>query len=246
MLYGNFAVCGDQEASPIFCLCGFTAEADDWNIFAHAWNALLANSSSNFDAVSGLLDRDTFNSSEISCRQKLLADLSEVLAHSALMPLGAFAVREDFARLSSTDRAILAAEGIESPLDVVFYGLVEQTIRRVHEESEKVSLLISRESQSDAEQFNKIFTKHLGRYLLGTHLMGALAFGDARNCSYLQAATLLGKTVVSVETQQLSPEKAGLSFLVPSALKKTATAIHEQGRFDAETLHMLAEKLIEP
>jgi len=115
----------------------------------------------------------------------------------------------------------------------------------VHEESEKVSLLISRESQSDAEQFNKIFTKHLGRYLLGTHLMGALAFGDARNCSYLQAATLLGKTVVSVETQQLSPEKAGLSFLVPSALKKTATAIHEQGRFDAETLHMLAEKLIE-
>jgi hypothetical protein len=245
VLYGNFAVCGDQEESPICCLCGFIAEADDWNGFDHEWNALLANSGSNFDAVACLLDRDTFSSSDIS-RQKLLADLSEVLAHSALMPLGAFAVREDFARLSSTDSAVLAAEGIESPLDVVFYGLVEQTIRRVHEESEKVSLLISRESQSGAEQFNKIFTKHLGRYLLGTHLMGALAFGDARSCSYLQAATLLGKTVVLVETQQLSPEKAGPSFFVPSALKKTATAIREQGRFDAATLHILAEKLAKP
>ena len=245
MLYGNFAVCGDQEESPVCCLCGFIAEADDWNGFDHAWSALLAKSSS-FAAVVCLLNRDVFNSSDISHHQKLLVDLSEVLTHSALMPLGAFVVREDFARLSSTDRAVLAAEGIESPLDVIFYGLVEQTILRVHEESEKVSLLISRESQSGAEQFNKIFTKHLGRYLLGTHLMGALAFGDARNCSYLQAATLLGQTVVLVETQQLSPEKAGPSFLVPSALRKTVSAIREQGRFDAATLHILAEKLAKP
>jgi hypothetical protein len=246
VLYGYFAVCGNHEKSAIFCLCGFIAEADDWNSFNHAWNALLTNSSSNFDAITCLLDKDVFSSSDIFHCQPLLAELSGVLAHSALTPLGAFVVREDFSRLSSTDRAVLAAEGIESPLDVIFYDLVEQTIRRAHEESEKISLLISRESHSAAEQYHKIFAKHLGHYLLGTHLMGAPTFSDAQSCSYLQAATLLGKAVVLIETQQLSWKKEGFPLFIPPALQKMITAIAEQGRFHAEALHMLAERLKKP
>lgn len=244
MLYANFAVCGDQEESAICCLCGFIAEADDWNSFGHAWNALLANSPSSVDATDCLLSTEIAYSQDIFHRQGFLADLSETLARSALLPLGAFVIRKDFSRLSLADRAVLAAEGIENPLDVVFYDLVEQMIRRVHEESEKVSLLMSsRGPQSAAEQYRETFTKHLGRYLLGTHLMGALAFGDAHSCSYLQAATLLCKAVVLVETRQLSPAKSAPSFIIPTALQNTAKVIHEQGRFDAAALHMLAEKL---
>lgn len=243
MLYGHFAVCGEQEESAICCLCGFIAEADDWNSFDHSWNALLQNPSPNFNAIDCLLGKSIFNSWDISRRQALLADLSGVLARSALMPLGALVIREDFLRLSSADRALLAAEGIESPLDVIFYSLVEQTIRRVHEESEKVSLLIARESQSAAEQYNEIFNKHLGRYLLGAHLIGALAFADVRSCTYLRAATLLAETVILVETQQLFPEKEDHSFSLPPDLQQTAKLVREQGRFDGAALHKLAERV---
>lgn len=243
MLYGHFAVSGDHEESAICCLCGLIAEADDWNSFDHAWRALLANPSIDFDAVACLRGTGIFQFWDIRRRHALLADLSAVLAGFALAPIGVFVVREHFSGLSSSDRAILATEGIETPLDLIFHNLTERVIRRVHEESEKISLLLDREPQSAAERYNELFNKHLSRYLLGPHLMGALAFADARGCSHLQAAKLLSETVFLVETQKLLPEKAGILFPLPSALQQSVEPICEQGRFDAAELAKLTAKL---
>lgn len=247
MLYANFAVCGDQEESAICCLCGFIAEADDWNNFDHAWNTLLANSRTHIDVINCLLRNDIVHFYDIFQCHDLLAGLSEALTHSALLPIGSFVIREDYSRLSPADRAVLASEGIESPLDVIFHDLVERTIRRVHEESEKVSLLTSSPNpQSTFERYREAFTKHLGRYLLGSHLMGALTIGDPRKCSYLQAAMLLCKAVILVEAQQLSPAEADTSLVIPRGLQTAAKIIHEQGRFGAAALHKLAESLKKP
>ncbi len=243
MLYGYFAVSGDKEQSAICCLCGFIAEADDWTSFDHAWRTLLVNSGGGFEPTACLWGTDIFQSWDILRRHALLADLSEVLAGSALAPIGAFVVRAHFSGLSSTDHAALAAEGIQSPLDVIFYDSMERIISHVHAESEKVSLLFDQEPQSAAERYNGLFNKHLNRYLLGPHLMGTLTFGNSRSCSPLQAAKLLSETVLLVETQKLSPEKEGACIPAPQALQQMAESICNQGRFYAADFRKLAGRL---
>jgi hypothetical protein len=113
-----------------------------------------------------------------------------------------FVAREEFSRLSSVDRTILSAEGIESPFDLTVYDLTERIIFRVHEESEKICLLFDREPQSATERYPQLFTKYLSQYLLWPHLMGGLAFADARDCSQLQAAKLLAEAVCEWDTQK--------------------------------------------
>jgi hypothetical protein len=243
VLYGNFAVSGDQKESETCCLCGFIAEADDWNSVDHAWRALFANLNSNFDATACLHGTGVFQSWDIARRHTFLADLAEVLARPVLLPMGAFVVRDHFSRLSPADRAILAAEGIASPLDVIFNDLTERVIRRAHQESEKISLLLDQEPQSAIKRYNALFNKHSSRYLLGPHLIGALTFSNARTCSYLQSAKLLGETVLLLEMQNLFPEKACTSFTVPLALQRIAAPIREQGRFDTAGLEKMAGRL---
>lgn len=242
MLYGHFAVSGDQEESAICCLCGYIAEADDWDRFDHEWTARAPNSSGGVDATDCLYGTGFFQSWDLLRRNVLLAELSAVLAGSALVPMGALVIREHFSGLSSSDRALLAAEGIESPLDLIFYDLMERIIRRVHDESEKISLLFEQKPKSATERYNELFNKHLGRYLLGPHLMGALSFADARGCSYLQAAKLLSEAVLLVETQRAFPEKVRAAFPF-SALQQLAEPIRGQGRFGAAELHKLAASL---
>jgi hypothetical protein len=243
MLYGYFALSGDQQESGICCLCGFIAEADDWNSVDHAWRSLFANFSCDFDATACLHGTGICESWDTPRRHTLLADLAEVLARPVLLPMGAFVVRDHFSGLSPADRAILGAEGITSPLDVIFHDLTERVIRRAHQESEKISLLLDQEPQSAAERYNALFNKHLSRYLLGPHLMGALAFSNARTCSYLQVAKLLGETVLLLEMQSLFREKACTSFTVPLALQRIAGQIREQGRFDTAGLEKMVGRL---
>lgn len=243
MLYGNFAVSGDQEESGICCLCGFIAEADDWISVDHAWKALFENFSSDFDATACLHGTGIFQSWDIPRRHALLVDLSKVLARPVLLPMGAFVVRDHFSELSPADHVILAAEGIASSLDVIFQDLTERVIRRAHQESEKISLLLDQEPQSATERYNALFDKHSSRYLLGPHLIGSLAFSNARTCTYLQAAKLLGETVLLLEMQNLFPEKACTSFTVPLALQQIAAPIREQGRFDTAGLEKMSGRL---
>jgi hypothetical protein len=244
VLYGYFALSGDQEESAICCLGGFIAEADDWNEFDRAWDALLADSSSGFNATECLHGTRAFQSWDIRRRHAMVAGLSEVLARSALVPVGTFVVREHFSRLSSADRAILSAEGIEGPLDLVFYDWTERIICRVHEQSEKISLLLCQDSQ--AEQYRELFNKHLGRYLLGPHLTGDLAFAKLSDCNHLQAAKLLSEVALLIETPKHFPRPADISFPIPQLLQQISDRILQQGRFDAAELQKLIARLKSP
>lgn len=98
MLYGHFAVSGDQEDSQICCLCRFVAEADDLEKFDHAWKAVLLKYSTGFEGAACFCDVGIFQSWDISRRRSLLMKLSEVVTRCALVPLRAFAVREHFSR----------------------------------------------------------------------------------------------------------------------------------------------------
>jgi hypothetical protein len=241
MLYGYFAVSGDQEQSASCCLCGYIAEADDWTSFDHAWKKLLVDSGEDSEPAACLHGADVFQRGDTVRCQALLADLSGVITCSALSPIGAFVVRDHFSGLSPDDRAVLMAEDIQSPLDVIFYDSMEQIINHVHAESEKISLLLDQESQFAAERYNRLFNKHLNRYLLGPHLMGALSFGNSRSCSPLQAAKLLSETVLLVEAQRLFPDKEGVS--IPEALQQVAAPIRKESRFHAADLRKLAARL---
>jgi hypothetical protein len=241
VLYGYFALSGDQEESAICCLGGLIAEADEWNEFDHAWKASLSGSATGFDATACLHGTGVFQSWDIRRRRAMVAALSEVLARSALVPVGTFVVREHFSRLSSADRAILAAEGIENPLDLLFYDWTERIICRVHEQSEKISLLLCHDSQ--AEQYRKLFNKHLGRYLLGPHLTGDLAFAKLCDYSHLQAAKLLSEAALLIETQKHSLRQGDTSFPIPQVLQQITDQVLQQGRFDAAGLHRLTARL---
>lgn len=242
MLYGYFAVRGDEQRSPVCCICGLIAEADAWDRFDRAWRAALPDSGAGFRVSNCFHGRDVFQSWNLSQRARLLERLSEVLTRSDAVPMGAFVVGEDFSRLSPTDRAILAGENIESPLDLMFYDLIERIIHRVHEESEKISLLFSQEPPSAAQHYNQLFNKHLNRFLLGPHLMGALAFADATGCSPLQAAQLLGETVLLTETQKSLPQDVNAASF-PGTMQQLSAQIGQQGHFDAAGLHQLIGKL---
>jgi hypothetical protein len=241
VLYGYFAMSGGHEESAICCLAGFIAEADDWNEFDHAWRALLADSSGSFDATACIHGTGAFQSWDIRRRHAMVADLSDVLARSALVPVGTFVVREHFSRLPSADRAILSAEGIESPLDLIFYDWTERIICQVHEQSEKISLLFCHDSQ--AEQYREFFHKHLGRYLLGPHLTGDLAFAQLCDYSHLQAAQLLGEAALLIETQKLFLRQADTSFPIPQVLQQITDQVLQQGRFDAAAVQRLTSRL---
>jgi hypothetical protein len=243
VLYGHFAVSGDREESPICCLCGFIAETDDWNRFDLAWRALLADSSRGFDAAACLRGTGVFQSWDVPRRLALLTNLSEILTRSGAVSMGVFVLREHFSCLSSADHAILAAAGVESALDLIFYELTERIIHQVHEESEKISLLLDQEPQSAAHRYGELFNKHVRRYHLGPHLMGALAFADAQTCSHLQAAKLLSEAVFLVQSQDLFPEKASSLFSIPPALQQIIEPIQHKGKFDAAELHNLAGRL---
>ena len=244
MLYGYLAVSGDQQDSAICCLCGFIAEADAWDSIDYAWRALLADFSGGFDAIACLHNAGVYHSWDTLRRHTLLADLSATLVRSTLVPVGSFVIREHFSRLSPPDRAVLTAEGVDSPLDLIFCDLTERMICLVHEESEKISLVLDRKPQSTAGRYySELFNKHLGRYLLGAHLMGALAFADAQGCNHLQAAKLLAETVLLMENSKSSPAKTGISLDLPPDLEHLGEQIHQQGRFDSAELERLAAKL---
>lgn len=244
VLYGYFAVRGDEQESPICCICGLIAEADDWDRLDRAWRAVLPDSGAGFRVSNCFHGRDVFQSWNLSHRVGLLERLSEVLTRSGAVPMGAFVVRKDFSRLSSADRTILAGENIESPLDLIFYDLIERILHRIHEESEKISLLFSQEPPAASQHYNELFNKHLNRFLLGPHLMGALAFADANGCSQLQAAKLLGETVLLTETQKSLPQDVDASsFPVPETMRQLGEQIRQQGHFDAAGLNQLIGKL---
>jgi hypothetical protein len=243
VLYGYFALSGDQEESAICSLGGFIAEADDWNDFDNAWEALLAGSSS-FNIAECLHGTGAFHSWDIRRRHAIVAGFSEVLARSALVPVGTFAVREHFARLTSRERAILSAEGIESLLDLIFYNWTERIVCRAHEQSEKISLLFCQDSQ--AEQYRKLFKKHLGRYLLGPHLTGDLAFARLYDDKRLQPAKLLSEAVLLIESAKRFPQPADSSFPIPHVLQQMADQILQQGGIDAAELRRLTERLKGP
>lgn len=241
MLYGYFALSGDQESSEICCLDGFIAEADDWNQFNHAWNASLPAPATGFDATACLHGTGAFQSWDIRRRHAMVAGLSEVLARSALVSVGTFVVRKHFSSLSSADRKILSAEGIESLLDLIFYDWTERIIFRVHEQSEKISLVLCHNSQ--AEQYRNLFNKHLGRYLLGPHLTGNLAFANLCDYNHLQAAKLLSETAQLIETRKRFPQSADTQFPIPQFLQQITDQVLQQGRFDAAELHKLTGRL---
>lgn len=243
MLYGYFAVSGEQKESVACCLCGFIAEADDWDSFDEAWKARVAALSSRFDAAACLWGSGDFQQWEVNRRCTLLADLSGALVHSSLVPMGAFVARKDFSELSSRDRTVLAAEGIQTALDLVFCYLIERIIHHVYEESEKISIFLDRQPQSAAARYQKLFNRHVNRYLLAPHLMGALAFDNAGDCSGLQAATLLAEAVLFLEKQKLSAAGASSSFPVPAALQQAAETVHERGRLSAPELRNLEKQL---
>jgi hypothetical protein len=244
VLYGYLAVSGDQEDSAICCLCGFIAEADAWDRIDHAWQALLADSSTSFDAIACLHGTSVYQSCDVSRRHDLLAKLSSTLARSALVPVGSFVLREHFSRLSYADRAVLTAEGVDSPMDLIFSDLTERTIHRVLEESEKISFVLDREPQSAAGRYyDQLFNKHLGRYLLGPHLCGTLAFADAQGCNHLQAARLLGETVLLMEKRKSFSPKTSAPFELPPGLQQLGEQIYQQGRFDAVELDRLIAKM---
>ena len=243
VLYGYFALTGDQEESEICCLAGLIAEADEWNEFDHAWKASLSGSTIGFDVTACLHGAGAFQSWDIRQRHAMMASLSEVLARFALVPVGTFVVREHFSRLSFADRAILSTEGIESLLDLLFYDWTERIICRVHEQSEKISLLLCHDSQ--AEQYRKLFNKHLGRYLLGPHLTD-LAFARLCDYSHLQAAKLLSEAALLIETQKHSLRPAETPFPIPQFLQQITDLVLQQGRFDAAGLHRLTARLKGP
>ena len=241
VLYGYFALSGDQEESAICCIAGFVAEADDWNEFDHAWKAALSGLAIGFDASACLHGTGVFQSWDIQRRHAMVVALSQVLARFALVPVGTLVVRKHFARLSSADRAILSAEGIESPLDLIFYDWTERIICRVHEQSEKISLLLCHDSQ--AEQYCKLFNKHLRRYLLGPHLTGELAFAKCCDYNHLQAAKLLSETAILAEARKRFLRPAESQFPIPQSLRQIADHALQQGRFEAAELHKLTARI---
>jgi hypothetical protein len=240
VLYGYFALSGDQEKSAICCIAGFVAEADDWNEFDHAWKAALSGSVSGFDASACFHGTGAFKFWDIQRRHAMVVALSEVLARFALVPVGTLVVRKHFARLSSADRATLSTEGIESPLNLLFYDWTERIICRVHEQSEKISLLLCHDSQ--AEQYRKLFNKHLRRYLLGPHLTGDLVFAKLCDYNHLQAAKLLSETAILVEAKRFL-RSAETQFPIPQFLRETTDHALQRGRFDSAELRKLTERL---
>lgn len=240
MLYGYFALSGIQEDSPSCCLSGFISETDDLSEFDHAWKSLLADSSHGLNAADCLQDIGNFQFWDIARRDAMIAGLSEILSRFALVTVGTLVVREDFSHLSSAERLILSAEGIESPLDLIFYDWTERMINIVHEHSEKISLIFCRDSQ--AEQYRALFDKHLSRYLLGTHLTTDLAFAEFCDHSHLQAAKLLGETALFIETSKRLQHEA-TALPISQGSQQVTDQMLQQGRFDAAELRRLAARL---
>lgn len=246
VLYGYFAVIGDEEQSQICCLCGFIAEADDWGNFDHAYGAFLSEASGGFDAAACLCGTGIYETWSPSRRQALLARISSILARSDLAPIGAVIAREHFSGLSPIDRSVLAAEGIGNPLDLMFYDLTERMLSRIHEESEKISLIFDQRPNSAAHRYLETFNKHISRYLVGPHLMGTLALADATACSPLQAANLLAEALRLVQIPESLSEMACDPLPIPGPLQEIASQISREGRFDTAKLKTLAAKLRNP
>jgi hypothetical protein len=243
VLYGYFAVSGDQQESTVCSLCGFIAEADDWARFDLAWKVALADVRTGFQVSECFHGTGPFQCWDLPRRHALLANLAEALAGSSAVSMGALVVREHFLHLPPADHAILATQGIKTPLDLLFFDWMEQIIFRVHEQSEKISLLFCPESSATTERYHAIFSKHLGRYLLGRHLMGHLAFAEDCDSSQLQAAKLLSESVLLAEKQRLLvPEARAASPVIPPLLQLTRQ-LQKKSRFDAAELQKLVRSL---
>jgi hypothetical protein len=240
VLYGYFAISGNQEM-PACCICGFIAEAENCESFDRDWK-LTAKESNLLDTIACLHCTDNFKFSDIFRLRTLLADLAEVLTRSSLVPMGVIAMREDFFQLSYEDRAVLAGEGIEDLLNLVFYVWTDQIICRAHEQSEKVSLLLGLDSLSTVEEYGGLFNKHMGRYLLGPHLTGALAFATVDNYTLLLAAKLLSESVLLISTQN----NESACSLIPQILRTMIEQIHQSCRFGSAGLHKLIGRLKDP
>ena len=102
MLYGYFALSGEQEESAICCLGGFIAEADDWNEFDHAWKASLSDSANGFDATACFQGTGAFQSWDIRRRHRIFD------AHSRERCAGSLGVTGQPSRMAGRSFAALS------------------------------------------------------------------------------------------------------------------------------------------
>jgi hypothetical protein len=84
-----------------------------------------------------------------------------------------------------------------------------------------------------------LFNKHLGRYLLGPHLTGDLAFAQPCEYNHLQAAQLLSEAALLIETEKHFLRQADTSFPIPHVLQQIIDQVLQQGRFNAAAMHRL-------
>jgi Protein of unknown function (DUF3800) len=249
---------GTHSASRVFTVAGFLADEDTWLDFDAKWNAILDNPKwpsrlSEFHMVDCVHGDKEFNEGRWSFAQRLYlyGELCALLQGCKVTPIASSVIAGAFQEISSEDLALLSGERtrLGTPLDVCFHGILQQTIRRVHENGETMAVVFDEESKDTQAKFADFCYHYADSFHLGDVFSGQ-GFADSRKFTPLQAADLLAYGTYQLSHLWFAPPKSEPYFPVIPALWNMLTRFADAADtspvgtiIDAAGLRNLADKV---
>ncbi len=228
MLYAFLDGSGTHTASRVFTVAGFLADEATWQDFDSKWNEILDDPKwpsrlSEFHMVDCVHGDREFNEGGWSFAQRLYlyGELCGLLRNCSLTPIASSVVAGAFQEITSEDLALLSEERtrLGTPLDVCFHGILQQSIRRVHERGETLGVIFDEESKDTQAKFTEFSLNYADSFHLGDVFSGQ-GFADSRKFTPLQAADLLAYGTYQLSHLWFAPPANEPYFPVIPALWK--------------------------
>ncbi|HEV3316800.1 MAG TPA: hypothetical protein VG488_07535 [Candidatus Angelobacter sp.] len=232
------------------CIGALLGDQDAWIDLCERWNNVLDKPEwpsriQKFHMVDCVNHVGEFENWSYAERLALFGDLvGVIIASPEIHAIGSSNIIDHFKALPSADLALLKAEHLGTPAEIVCQYSFQRIITITRErfsESEQVALTFDNEPAPDGEEYHKIYNEYATRYPLSDTLAcRSLNFASARDFPPLQAADVLAYTTYQWEMETYYPKDAEPYFpVIPAFLRMVKAIEPDGGRYNLEGLQSL-------
>lgn len=241
---------GTHEGAKIIALCGFLAEASEWETLDQSWHPILAKPEwpsrvSAFHTVDCANQDGEFKNWSYSYRLALFGDLITAICAAKVRAIGAALIVEHFNALPRADLDLLTAEKMGTPLEFLFHLLMQQIVHRSYEfwPVEEVGVVFENSKRDTEDQFRDLYINYRDGFYRGERLMRSPAFLEKKH-SPLQAADVLAYSTYRLAITNYFPKDADHYFdVIPPFERMLQGIVYGGGLYDSDALNKLLNRI---
>lgn len=245
MLFSYNDDTGTHAGAKVIALCGFLADADDWEKLDAQWRAVMDKPEwpsriKAFHTVDCVAKAEEFHDWSYPQRFTMFGDLVSAIVASPMRAIGAAVITDHFDALSADDRDLLKAEKMGTPLDFLFHLLMQQIVHRSYEfwPTEEVGVIFENTNRDVEKRFVDLYIDHRDGFYLGERLMRSPAF-LGKNEFRLQAADILAYSTYQLVMENHFPKDSVPYFdVIPPFERMLQGIVHGGGLYDTDALQI--------